>query len=252
MTGDSHRPPWSGCARSVATAADLRSSERPAAIRDHSTCGGREVVPVDRREPRGTGRRPSRTAAASPRESPPTAPGGRIPSCRASRSCSPSPRTRGRWSSTSRTRGRRRAGSRTFIPKWRPARATSRTTPWARSTTASPDLEGVDERYLAGGGDHRRRRVDLDPRQPPAHRKLIGGRPAVPPPRRTLTVECRAPQCSQAGRCVGQGWLHLDTSGGLLGHVDEAAEVALEGHGDGGGWAVAVLGDDEVGLAGAW
>ena len=29
-------------------------------------------------------------------------------------------------------------------------------------------LEGVDERDLAGGADHRRRRVDLDHRQPPA------------------------------------------------------------------------------------
>src|SRR5450759_6039700 len=35
-------------------------------------------------------------------------------------------------------------------------------------------------------------------------------------------------------------------------HVDEPAEVTLEGGGDGLGLAVAVLGDDEVGFAGAF
>src|SRR5665647_2372616 len=35
-------------------------------------------------------------------------------------------------------------------------------------------------------------------------------------------------------------------------HVDEATEVPLEGGGDGAGFAVAVLGDDEVGFAGAF
>ena len=35
---------------------------------------------------------------------------------------------------------------------------------------------------------------------------------------------------------------------GSVRHVDEAGVVALEGDGDGGGGAVAVLGDDEVGL----
>lgn len=37
----------------------------------------------------------------------------------------------------------------------------------------------------------------------------------------------------------------------LASHVDEAGIVALESHGDRRGRAVAVLGDDEVGLAGA-
>lgn len=41
--------------------------------------------------------------------------------------------------------------------------------------------------------------------------------------------------------------LQRRTSG--LGHVHEARVVALEGDRDGGGGAVTVLGDDEVGLA---
>ena len=46
--------------------------------------------------------------------------------------------------------------------------------------------------------------------------------------------------------------LHLDKPvAGLLGHVDEPAVVPLEGDGDGGRRAIAVLGDDEVRLAGA-
>ena len=37
----------------------------------------------------------------------------------------------------------------------------------------------------------------------------------------------------------------------LLGHVDKSAVVALEGYGDGRRWSIAVLGDNEVRLAGA-
>src|SRR5690606_8047929 len=65
-------------------------------------------------------------------------------------------------------------------------------------------------------------------------------------PRRTVHP-CPPPSPAD----VAGGRSHGRVVGGLLGHVDEAAVVALERDGDGGGGPVAVLGDDQVGLTGA-
>jgi hypothetical protein len=87
------RPKWQEW-MSVATAVEPRSSERPAARRDHREVGWPGSHPC--RSSSRTSRRWSPLppySCASPRESPPTALGGRRPSCRTSRGCFP-------WSGT--------------------------------------------------------------------------------------------------------------------------------------------------------
>src|SRR5690606_26066028 len=81
------------------------------------------------------------------------------------------------------------------------------------------------------------------------HREPTARRPTTRP-----TTAPAAKRIAGGGRPpadVGRRPLLWPGGGGLLGHVDEAAVVALERDGDGGGGAVAVLGDDQVGLTGA-
>ena len=81
-----------------------RSSERPAASRDHWAVGRPSV--------RNCSPLFLPSVAASQRASLPRSPADRTRSCPTARSWEPSPPRRDRWSSRSRTRGRRAAGSR--------------------------------------------------------------------------------------------------------------------------------------------